>query len=128
MTLHFKVINKAPTPTSAVTVIILINTATGKEIRALHNYGLLDLSGLPSTLGIAVRTSGTVGSVRYVVDGKMNAPATNALAVGEHHLTAIPYSGPNATGTPGGSLEIHLYIFQSTAPVLQKPLGNELVS
>jgi len=119
-TLHFKCINKAPAPTSAVTAFVLFNTATGKDIRVLHNYDTLDLSLLPATLGIRVRTSGIGGSVQYVIDGKMNAPAINALLVGQHHLTAIPYSGANATGTSGASLEIHLFVLRSAvAPGLQ---------
>ena len=112
-TLHFKAINQAPAPASAVTAIVLYNTATGQDIRILRNYDTLDLSLLPATLGIRVRTSGTVGSVQYVIDGRIGAPASNALVVGEHQLTAIPYSGANATGTPGASLELHLFIRRS---------------
>src|SRR5581483_5139144 len=43
----------------------------------------------------------------------VGVPPTNALTVGRHTLTALPYSGPNGTGTLGASEQVRLFITQS---------------
>ncbi len=127
-TVNFKVINQAPVATSTVTAIILYNTATDQNIKTLQDGNTLDLSLLPSTLGIRGSTTGVVGSVQYVVDTRIGVPATNALTVGSHSITAIPFSGPNATGTPGASKQLHLNVIRTVkAAELRMPLFHRLI-
>lgn len=123
-TLHFNVINRPPAATSGVSAIILYNTATGQTIRVLKDFDTLDLSQLPATLGIRVTTWGNAQSTQYVVDARVGVAATNALTIGNHTLTVIPFSGPNASGTPGVSLQLRLTVLRSLAGTQEKLLGT----
>jgi hypothetical protein len=111
--IHIHVINQSPPAVGAVTAIVLINADTGADVQTLKDFDTLDLSKLPKHLGIRSVTSGQVGSVVYVVDAHVGVPPANALKVGSHTLTALPFAGPNGTGTPGASKQLRLFITQS---------------
>jgi hypothetical protein len=111
ITIH--VINQPPAAAGKVTSIVLFNADTNQDIMTLHDFVQLNLKSLPKHLGIRVTTSGTVGSVQYVVDAHVGAPATNALkGAGYHTLTALPFTGANGTGTLGASLQVRVFIIE----------------
>ena len=129
-----------PTPTStpgggsgqSVTTLTLINADTEQPIAAFNpftNGATLDLSSLPTT-NLNVRadtTPGTVGSVRFALDGNANfrteGYAPYALAgdddsnyiswtpsVGSHTLIVTPYTGANASGTAGTPITVEFEV------------------
>jgi hypothetical protein len=112
-TIHIHVINQPPAALGAVTGIALFNIDTGKDIRTLKDFDTLDLAKLPPHLGIRSFTNGQVASVVYVVDAHVGVPATNALKLGQHTLTALPFTGANGTGTEGASAQLRLTIVRS---------------
>ncbi len=118
-----------------VTSFTLINADTDLEIVNLDpliNGAVLDLNTLPSrNLNIRANTTpATVGSVRFALDGNPNFQTENVApyalagdssgdydvwtpAVGQHTLTATPYTGANASGTAGAALTITFTVSDS---------------
>jgi hypothetical protein len=94
----------------------LLDADTDTAISAIGNGTVLDLSDGPFSVEAVV--SGTVGSVRFKIDGlsfntENFGPYTLAgesgadinpwmPSVGTHTLEARTYSGPNGTGSTGG--------------------------
>lgn len=90
----------------------------------IANNATIDLATLPTRLlNIRADTASTVGSVRFVLDGKSNyhtesyAPymsqgdvgvdyAAWTPSVGTHTISATPFTGAGATGTAGTSLTV----------------------
>ncbi|HWR53006.1 MAG TPA: Ig-like domain-containing protein [Bryobacteraceae bacterium] len=116
-----------PPPAAAVTSVALINANTDQPIAGFDPIAdgtVIQRSGLPtSNLNILARTSGGgIASVAFVLNGSTVrvenvAPYTIggdsggdywpwALPAGSHTLTLTPYSGTNATGTPGQALTV----------------------
>ena len=118
--------------TQAVTSFSLINATTDRPVAGfdpIANGTTIDLAALP-TLNLNMRANtqpGTVGSVRFRLDGNTNyrtdslppyalASETGGnyaawtLGLGSHAVTATPYTGSGATGTAGTPLTITFFI------------------
>jgi hypothetical protein len=125
-----------PTGTGAVTSFTLVNAQTDADIGPLPSGAVLDLSTLPSALNVRANTSGSVGSVRFALDGNPNfrteSAAPYALAgdtagdywpwtpsVGSHGLTATPWSGAGATGTAGTARTVTFTVVGQASASLQ---------
>ncbi|CAN5397420.1 hypothetical protein BH20BAC1_BH20BAC1_01670 [soil metagenome] len=131
LTIHFTVVGQR------VESFTLINAKTDKGIQSINDGAIIDLNKLPThQLNIRANTNpGKVGSVVFVLDGKKvrtenGAPYALAgdfpsgdyhawaLPLGNHTLTAIPYSNYNAKGTEGVSLTIHFTIVNNQANLI----------
>jgi CubicO group peptidase (beta-lactamase class C family) len=118
------VVNGSPSSQS-VTALKLINADTDQPILTLTDGITITLADLPTrNLNVRAETSpALVGSVRFAYDGNSNyrteTSAPYALAgddsgdyrpwtpsVGSHTLKATPYTGADASGTVGTSLEL----------------------
>ena len=112
-----------PASSSQVVSLTLVNAATDQDIRPLVNGDVVNLAVTGTSLNIRANVSGSVGSVRFGLDGNTNfrteSTAPYALAgdssgnyeawtpaLGSHSLTATPYSASGATGTVGIPLSI----------------------
>ncbi len=136
-TVAFTVTNSTPpSVTEAVTSLSLINADTNKPISGydpIRNGTTLDLASLPTRhLNIRANTDpATVGSVRFALDrdSGIDNSAPYALAgdssgnyaawtpsVGRHSLTATPYTGSKASGTPGDPTTVAFTVTDSTPP------------
>ncbi len=123
LTIHFTVVGQR------VESFTLINAETDKSIQSIPNGAIIDLSKLPTQqLNIRANTNpGKVGSVVFILDGKKvrienGAPYALAgdnpagdyhnwtLPLGDHTLTAIPYSNYNGKGAEGTALTIHFTV------------------
>lgn len=110
-----------------VTVFTLINAATDKDIRALKENDVIALVNTGEQLNIRASTlPGTVGSVRFVLDGVAMPVETFApyALFGDdagnykagtfsrtfHTLTATPFSGGGGTGMAGTPLTLHFRV------------------
>jgi hypothetical protein len=109
-TIHINVVNHPPTATSAVTQFILFDRDTNQLIFTLQDFDTLNLAELPKHLGIRAKTNGVVGSLVFVVDGHVGVLPRNALTVGAHTLTALPFAAPNGTGAEGASKTLRLFV------------------
>jgi len=101
----------------------LVNATTDQDIGPLANGDVINLALTGTKLNIRANVSGSVGSVRFALDGNTNfrtengAPYTLAgdssgnyaawtPALGSHSLTATPYAASGASGTAGSPLSI----------------------
>ena len=115
------------TASSSVAQLVLINAVTNQPIGTLVDGMALRLSSLPTTkLNVQAITSTGVGSVRFTVTpgaDRVESVAPYALAgdtsgnywqwtppTGVLTITATPYSGENASGTPGSSLTVRVAV------------------
>lgn len=114
-----------------ITSFGLIDATKDEVIGGITDGAVLDLSMLPTYLNVkAYPTTNRVGSVVFMLDGKgvrlENGPPY-ALAgdnptgdyhnwrpsLGDHTLTAIPYTKYNAKGLEGVGLTIHFKVIES---------------
>lgn len=111
-----------PPATSAVKQLILINTDSQVDLRALTGACTICLSADGTGLNVRADVSGTVGSVAFYLDGKLvrtENVAPYALAgdnatgylrwtptAGSHTLNAVPYSSGSCGGTAGTALQL----------------------
>ena len=122
-------VGSAPTTQPAVgtvTGLELYNAATGQDLGPIIN-GEKIIKSSGETFAIRGSTSGTIGSVKFQLDGKTtqtddsapyNVFGTNsdgssvggAIAVGTHTLKAIPFSGADAQGTRGSAYSIRFAV------------------
>ena len=113
----------AVTPPPKVEVLMLVDAATGQDIRVIEDMAVLDLNQLPPNLTIRADTDPmVVGSVSFRIDaglpradsmplytittdtaGKLT-PWT--LALGAHTVNAVAFDMPNGMGRGGDSLDI----------------------
>jgi hypothetical protein len=118
------VINQVVVTGPAVQSFTLINAATDKIIRTLHNGEIIDFSSIGTNQITIVAEAANTTSMRWALSGaqtlsRIERSAPFALngnsgtdfhswtpAVGSYTLKAVPYSGPDATGTAGTSLTI----------------------
>ena len=121
---------------SSIAGFTLINTDNGKSLGALVEGETIDLGKLGTfdLTVIAKPNPAVVGSVvfgydstpsfheenysPYVFDGKINGGGYNAWTptLGNHTITATPYSGAKATGTAGTPLKVDFTVVQSASP------------
>jgi hypothetical protein len=114
----FTVVNEPPPPPE-VTSLLLINADTDQVIEEINDGDVFNRQLLP-TLNLSVQaiTTGATGSVRFGLDATSNFRVENfspyvifgdnsgdiaggSIALGQHTLTATPFTGANATGTAG---------------------------
>jgi CubicO group peptidase (beta-lactamase class C family) len=134
-----------PPAAQAVTSFTLVNADSNQDIGPLASGATLNLATLPTrNLNVRANTSpSVVGSVRFALDGNTNFRTESAApyalagdasgdynawtpAVGSHTLTATPYSGSGATGTPGTSLTVTFSVTDGGTP--PPPSGPAVVS
>jgi peptidoglycan/xylan/chitin deacetylase (PgdA/CDA1 family) len=113
----------APATIGQVLSLTLVNAAADQDIGLLSNGGVINLAVTGTSLNVRANVSGSVGSVRFGLDGntdyRTESAAPYALAgdnggdytswspaLGSHSLTATPYSGAGATGTAGVPISI----------------------
>jgi len=106
-----------------ITGLTLIDAASNQAIGPLNDGDSVDLS--PTAKGINIRADvvGSVGSVRFGLNGSANYRVENVApyalagdnkgnysqwvpAPGEYTVTATPYPQSGAKGTPGASLQV----------------------
>lgn len=116
------------TSSSSVARLVLMNAVTNQPIGTLVDGMTLRLSALPTTkLNVqAIMSPAAVGSVRFTVSpgaDRVETVAPYAMAgdtngnywhwtppVGLLTITATPYSGENASGTPGNSVTVRVIV------------------
>lgn len=112
----------------AVTRLALINASTDADLRTLANGDVVRLSSDGLALNVRADVSGTVGSVRFVLDGRVlrsENVAPFALAgdnagdygawtptTGSHVLRVEPYELGSLGGAAGQPLEISFTVVQ----------------
>lgn len=113
---------ETPPSGPAVTKLALVNTTTQPEIRSLASGSTIDFSADGKALSVRAETSGGVGSIEFVLDGKtiqVENAAPYAIAgdgggklygwtpsVGTHTLKVVPYSGSYRSGTAGTPVQV----------------------
>ncbi len=124
--------------TNQVVSFTLVNAATDKDIKPLVNGDVINLSVTGTSLSIRANVGGSVGSVRFALDGNTNYRLENSApyslagdssgdysvwtpALGSHSLTATPYSAQGGTGTVGVPLAIGF----SVTNVSPNPVPNQ---
>jgi hypothetical protein len=127
-----------PPPTAPLTMsvskLMLVNTSTQDDLRALTNGSVIDLSKDGSSLNVRADTTGTIGSVVFYLNGKKyhdESAAPYALgrddagvyrkwtpSIGTHTLKAVPYSGIKGGGAVGIPVEVTFTVVKAsvTAP------------
>jgi hypothetical protein len=132
----------ASTPNQVVS-FTLVNAATDKDIKPLVNGDVVNLSVTGTSLSIRANVGGSVGSVRFALDGNTNYRLENSApyslagddsgdysvwtpALGGHSLTATPYSAQGGTGTVGVPLTVGFTVTNtpSSPPPNQAPKAN----
>ena len=123
-----------------VVSLTLVNAATDRDIGPLANGDVINLSVTGSHLNIRANTSGSVGSVRFALDGNTNFRTESAApyalmgdssgdyaswtpALGSHSLTVAPYSASEGSGTVGILLSIDFTVTNVT-PANEPPAAN----
>ena len=122
--------------TLSVGSFTLINADTDQPIGTLGNGGVIDFSKIPTrNLNIRADASASAASVRFGLDGNNNFRTENtrpfALAgdsggnynawtpsLGQHTVSATPFSGSNASGTSGAALTVNFSVISGPAVVL----------
>ncbi len=118
----------------AVTSFTLVNADSDADIGPLNDGDTLNLATLPTrNLNVRANTSpATVGSVRFGLDGIPNYKTENVApyalagdnggnynpwtpAVGQHTLTATPYTEGGAGGTAGTALTVGFTVVDQAA-------------
>jgi hypothetical protein len=116
----------------------LVNAVTDQDIKTLANGDAINLAETGTSLNIRANVSGSVGSVRFALDGNTgfqldNTPpyslagdssgdyAAWTPAPGSHSLTATCYSTPDGSGTAGTPLSIGFAV--TNAPPNPVPNG-----
>lgn len=121
----------------AVTDFKLVNATTDVVLGDLQNQTTVNLGcGTLSQINVVAETEGSIGSVRFALDGNTNFRTENvapyalagdtagdyyvwAAGNGFHEITATPYSEANATGSAGAPLKITILVTDDcTAPVV----------
>lgn len=123
-----------------VTSFSLINAADDSFIKTLREGETIDVQSVGNQLTIRADTSGTVGSVRFTLDGNdattenespysLNgdsngnyAPEPNLVVGGAHSISATIFSGPSGTGTAVASSSIFLIVI--APPTTDPPPQN----
>ncbi len=122
------VVDAEPVADLAVTGFTLVNASTDQDLRALGNGDTINLTADGTALSIRAAVSGTVGSVKFYVDGtavQTENVAPYAIAgdtsgdykpwtppLGTHTIKAVPYSGSSAGGTAGPAMEITITVVE----------------
>ncbi|MBO9703746.1 MAG: right-handed parallel beta-helix repeat-containing protein [Sporocytophaga sp.] len=115
-----------PTPSTGNSVVsfILINSETNKEIATITNGATISLSALKtSKINIKANTGSEVKSVAFKMDGKSGRIESEApysiggdtkgdyqayyLALGNHTVSATPYTQAGTKGTAGTTLSVN---------------------
>lgn len=120
--------------------LTLINASSDQAIGVIQDGDTIDLAQVGSTINIRADASGSVGSVKFLLDGKVvrvestqpfafmsdqggnYAPWTPAA--GMHTVTAAPYSGASASGTAGTAFSRSFSVAVSQPPPPPPPSGN----
>jgi hypothetical protein len=123
-----------PAPTSQVTGFVLVNADTDTDIGPLVNGSTINLATLGTTnLNVRAVVSGSIGSIRFDLDGQVgtqieNIPAyalfgntgndydPGSFSLGGHTLTATPFSASGANGTAGTALSISFTVINQAEP------------
>ena len=123
----------------AVTSFTLINAETDLPLGVLQNGQTINLTELPTQkLNVRADTAGTIGSIRFDFDAQANFRTENTgpyslfgdtdgdykagtFALGNHTLTATPFSNRNAGGTAGTVLTISFLVSNQSTPTNQPP-------
>jgi predicted esterase len=127
--------------TPAVTGLTLLNGITNPQqvIASLYDGYVLNPKTQSRAINIEASVTGSVGSVRFTVNGDQNARITNTspypLATprwtpdgGEYVVCATPYTGADGTGSPGVSLCFKLVVSTTatqTPPPTEEPPVEE---
>jgi hypothetical protein len=117
--------------TPTITSLKLLNADTGATLRSLNNGGAIYLGSEPR-VSVQALVGGTVGSVRFQLDGKTfsiessapyvingdtnGAPNAWTPSVGTHTLRVTAYSGAGASGTIGTTKVITFTVNASATP------------
>lgn len=118
----------------AVTSFTLIDAHTDTEIGLLNDGDEINLRSTGSALNVRANTSGTVGSVRFWLDGEQkntesaapyamtgdNAGDYNIWtpSLGLHTVEAIPYTESGAGGIAGTSLSVNFTVISTDEPIV----------
>lgn len=130
LTVSFTVVDQAPPAGPAVTSLTLMNADTDQPILDPLNSGaVINLGTLPTrNLNIRANVNASpIGSVRFGYDGNASYRTENTApyaiagdtagnynpwtpSVGNHSVSATPYSGTGATGAAGSGLTITITV------------------
>jgi hypothetical protein len=124
----FTVVNEQP-PAPEVTGLFLINADTDQVIEEINEGDVFNRQTLPTlNLNVQAITTGATGSVRFGLDATANFRVENfapyalfgdnggtdfvagSIALGQHTLTATPFTAGNAGGTAGTAETVHFEI------------------
>jgi hypothetical protein len=112
----------SPTGSPSISGLNLVNTTTQQNLRLLVDGSTISLSKDGSALNVSAQTSGSIGSVGFVVNGatfRIENLAPYAMAgdqsgvysawtpvPGNYTLSVTPYSGANRSGTVGSTMSL----------------------
>ncbi len=138
-----KITGRATDSGMSVTQFVLVNAETEQDIAVLNDGSEINFANLPTKkLNIRADVTGSVGSVRFGLDGKSNYRTENvapyALAgdnsgnynswtpsLGSHTVTATPYSSSNAGGTAGVAKTITFIVSEQTGNDIQNCVDSD---
>jgi|GEM_PF-761100 len=120
-------------PLPAVTRLVLINTSTQKDIRALSGTSNISLLNDGSALNIRAEGNSSVRCIAFYYDDALVRVENIAPfafwaddsgkykkwtpTVGTHKLRAVPYSSTDRKGTQGAAFEVTLNVSAAAAPI-----------
>lgn len=137
----------------AVTTLMLVNATTDQDIGPITEGMVINFSATGDQLNIRADTSpASVGSVRFAFDGNPNYGTQNGKPytiggdtltdywpwtppLGNHTLTATPFTGSSASGTAGTPLSVTFTVVDSgptdgisgfAPPQVQRLAGNSM--
>ncbi len=118
-----------PAPAPEVTGLFLINADTDQVIEEINDGDVFNRQTLPTlNLNVQAITTGATGSVRFGLDATSSFRVENfapyalfgdtsggnfvggSIALGQHTLTATPFTGANTTGTAGTAATVDFEI------------------
>jgi N-acetylneuraminic acid mutarotase len=141
----FLLASSAAAQSSSVVSLTLINADTDQPIAAydpLPNGATLNLATLPTrNLNVRANVTGTVGSVRFALDGNPNFRTENSSpfalagdstgnyaawtpALGQHTLIATPYALANANGSAGTAHQVQFTVVDNNPAVVRINAGG----
>ena len=126
-----------PVVNLAVTKLILVNAATKQDIRVLNAKDTVDIKEYPD-ITVRAETNIEPGSIRFDVDDKENF-RTEGIApyvmtgeqpdryvsweaeLGDHRITAVPFTGEQRTGQQGTSKKVDLVLVSGANETTSPP-------
>ncbi|MEL6655504.1 MAG: PKD domain-containing protein [Bacteroidota bacterium] len=124
----------ASLPAQSVTQLVLVDATTDEDIGPLMDGSTIDLTAVGTSLNVRAEVSGTVGSIRFSLDGQTNFQTENVApyalagdtggnynawtpALGTHILTATAYTGSGASGSVLNAVTVNFTVTEEEVEI-----------